>query len=88
MGGGTHPLSSGKQKVEVTVLHTLSRFAPKIRQNACRVCTHGVILCRNHTGKDETIQQMSHNLLKGKRGIIFGALNAESIAWKVARSVS
>ena len=27
---------------------------------------------------------MSHNLLKGKRGIIFGALNAESIAWKVA----
>lgn len=27
---------------------------------------------------------MSNNLLKGKRGIIFGALNPESIAWKVA----
>ena len=27
---------------------------------------------------------MNHNLLKGKRGIIFGALNSESIAWKVA----
>ncbi len=27
---------------------------------------------------------MSYNLLKGKKGIIFGALNAESIAWKVA----
>ncbi len=27
---------------------------------------------------------MSHQLLKGKRGIIFGALNEESIAWKVA----
>ena len=27
---------------------------------------------------------MSHNLLKGKRGIIFGALNEHSIAWKVA----
>lgn len=27
---------------------------------------------------------MAHNLLKGKRGIIFGALNSESIAWKVA----
>jgi enoyl-[acyl-carrier protein] reductase I len=27
---------------------------------------------------------MSFNLLKGKKGIIFGALNAESIAWKVA----
>jgi len=27
---------------------------------------------------------MSHNLLKGKKGIIFGALNDRSIAWKVA----
>ncbi|NLZ95941.1 MAG: SDR family oxidoreductase [Bacteroidales bacterium] len=27
---------------------------------------------------------MKHNLLKGKRGIIFGALNEQSIAWKVA----
>ena len=27
---------------------------------------------------------MSYNLLKGKRGIIFGALNDKSIAWKVA----
>ena len=27
---------------------------------------------------------MSHNLLKGKRGIVFGALNNMSIAWKVA----
>ena len=26
---------------------------------------------------------MSYNLLKGKRGIIFGALNEQSIAWKV-----
>ena len=27
---------------------------------------------------------MNYNLLKGKRGIIFGALNEQSIAWKVA----
>tara|TARA_B110000046_G_scaffold57595_2_gene64436 strand:- start:116385 stop:117194 length:810 start_codon:yes stop_codon:yes gene_type:complete len=27
---------------------------------------------------------MSNNLLQGKRGIIFGALNEQSIAWKVA----
>ena len=27
---------------------------------------------------------MSNNLLKGKRGIIFGALDSKSIAWKVA----
>jgi enoyl-[acyl-carrier protein] reductase I len=27
---------------------------------------------------------MGHNLLKGKKGIIFGALNSKSIAWKVA----
>ena len=30
---------------------------------------------------------MSNNLLKGKRGIIFGALNDMSIAWKVAERV-
>ena len=28
---------------------------------------------------------MSNNLLKGKRGIIFGALNDQSIAWKVVQ---
>jgi|GEM_PF-3471628 len=27
---------------------------------------------------------MSNQLLKGKKGIIFGALNDQSIAWKVA----
>lgn len=27
---------------------------------------------------------MKHNLLKGKKGIVFGALNDKSIAWKVA----
>jgi len=27
---------------------------------------------------------MSHNLLKGKKGIIFGALNEHSLAWKTA----
>ena len=30
------------------------------------------------------LEIMSYNLLKGKRGIIFGALNSNSIAWKVA----
>ncbi len=30
---------------------------------------------------------MNYNLLKGKRGIIFGALNDMSIAWKVAERV-
>ncbi|MFT5778852.1 MAG: enoyl-[acyl-carrier protein] reductase I [Crocinitomicaceae bacterium] len=28
---------------------------------------------------------MSNNILKGKKGIIFGALNTESIAWQVAQ---
>lgn len=31
---------------------------------------------------------MTHNLLQGKRGIIFGALNEESIAWKVAEKAA
>jgi enoyl-[acyl-carrier protein] reductase I len=30
---------------------------------------------------------MAYNLLKGKRGIIFGALNEESIAWKTALKI-
>ncbi len=30
---------------------------------------------------------MAYNLLKGKRGIVFGALNDMSIAWKVAEKV-
>ena len=30
---------------------------------------------------------MSNNLLQGKKGIIFGALNEKSIAWKVAQKV-
>ncbi len=30
---------------------------------------------------------MGHNLLKGKRGIIFGALDENSIAWKTAEKV-
>ncbi len=30
---------------------------------------------------------MSHELLSGKRGIIFGALDEHSIAWKVAERV-
>lgn len=34
-----------------------------------------------HLGK---INDMSHQLLKGKKGIIFGALDEKSIAWKTA----
>ena len=30
---------------------------------------------------------MANNLLKGKRGIIFGALDENSIAWKTALKV-
>ena len=30
---------------------------------------------------------MSYNLLKGKKGIIFGALDENSIAWKTALRV-
>ena len=32
----------------------------------------------------EKLRVMANDLLKGKRGIIFGALNSQSIAWKVA----
>lgn len=33
---------------------------------------------------DTKLHLMSHSILAGKKGIIFGALNHESIAWKVA----
>src|SRR3954468_17118438 len=35
--------------------------------------------------KSENQHIMAYNLLKGKKGIIFGALNDQSIAWKVAQ---
>ena len=31
---------------------------------------------------------MSHKILEGKKGIIFGALDEQSIAWKTAESVA
>ena len=31
------------------------------------------------------LHKMANNILKGKRGIIFGALDSKSIAWKVAQ---
>jgi len=30
---------------------------------------------------------MKNNILKGKKGIIFGALDSSSIAWKTAENV-
>lgn len=35
-----------------------------------------------------TSKEMAYNLLKGKKGIIFGALNEQSIAWKVAEKAA
>jgi len=49
------------------------------RKAVCRIGVLSLSLPRILIGK-----KMSHNLLKGKRGIIFGALNDMSIAWKVA----
>ena len=31
---------------------------------------------------------MTHKILEGKKGIIFGALDDQSIAWKTAESVA
>jgi enoyl-[acyl-carrier protein] reductase I len=37
-----------------------------------------------YTFSPQKIQAMAYNLLKGKRGIIFGALDEKSMAWQVA----
>ena len=56
-------------------------------------CTFFIFLCniclpykrkRKSLCEIKTIIKMNHKLLEGKRGIIFGALNDMSIAWKVA----
>ncbi len=38
-----------------------------------------------HLSHNIILNNMSYNLLKGKKGLIFGALNENSIAWKVAQ---
>ncbi len=38
-----------------------------------------------HLSHNLILNNMSYNLLKGKKGLIFGALNENSIAWKVAQ---
>ena len=46
-----------------------------------------LFFCKNYyicTIETEKIIVMAYNLLKGKKGIIFGALNEKSIAWRVA----
>ena len=41
-------------------------------------------MTKNYHSLKTEISNMSHNLLKGKKGIIFGALDNKSIAWKIA----
>ena len=71
----------------------ISAVIPILWRYALPCCTLFVLLCRkikrpslvSRDGPEQKLNKtMTHNLLKGKRGIIFGALNAESIAWKVA----
>ena len=44
-------------------------------------------LIQQKSNKRKITKKMGNNLLKGKRGIVFGALNDMSIAWKVAERV-
>ena len=43
-----------------------------------------VLLIIDYYFTDKETTTMSYNLLAGKKGIIFGALNEQSIAWRVA----
>ena len=63
---------AGKGGVKCTFLRKSLHMLHKIRNFAHDLQTYSIKIT------------MTHNLLKGKRGIIFGALNEESIAWKVA----
>lgn len=55
-------------------------FLSQTDQKACYYSRFFSYLCN----RIYNIIVMSYNLLKGKRGIIFGALDEKSIAWKVA----
>ena len=73
---------------------------PALPETVCTICWFWCIFCRFalffalfrafYTDSSYLCNRillnigMSYNLLKGKRGIIFGALNEQSIAWKVA----
>ncbi len=46
---------------------------------------NSLIACQNHKITQENFYTMAYGLLKGKRGIISGALNEDSIAWKIAQ---
>ena len=63
----------------------MSPLGNAVAEDCANYC---VMMFSDFTRKVTTVSYthltMTHNLLKGKRGIIFGALNEESIAWKVA----
>ena len=44
----------------------------------------GILFVNRAENQQSNFYTMAYNLLKGKKGIIFGALNDQSIAWKVA----
>ena len=58
-------------------------FSQKTRLNFFAVFPAYRTIC-NIAGTTEKAFTMAYNLLKGKRGIIFGALDENSIAWKTA----
>ena len=53
-------------------------------EKTTNICPYRLKVLILHQITNQKINKMTHNLLKGKRGIIFGALNEDSMAWKVA----
>ena len=49
-----------------------------------RIAQTGISVVNRAENQQSNYYTMAYNLLKGKKGIIFGALNDQSIAWKVA----
>ena len=68
-------------KLHLTKLDGFILWLEKSLYLCSRKTAHICTVCARMSLK---IKYMSYNLLKGKRGVIFGALNEMSIAWKVA----
>ena len=65
-------------------LTKLSGFVLRLQKESYLCSRKTAHIRANCAGLCLNEKYMSYNLLKGKRGVIFGALNEMSIAWKVA----
>jgi enoyl-[acyl-carrier protein] reductase I len=72
--------------VNISKYQQIIQYHPFCVQNVDHFLRKNSLIARqNHKIPQENFYTMAYGLLKGKRGIISGALNEDSIAWKIAQ---